>query len=238
MKLHIVQLISPLSLPNRPVLFIDQAAAEDYFVQLVQENYGTSYPEFCDQEGFDGDDYSSALAFKETLEPDENEIQYWTTDLQLAGAKGQLYSFTLDALSFKRQRELVLELTAEAEPEKFSSSRHQVLDGLTNLLDAIADQAHDVYGLDVLFTDAQCDDRDAEADYSPYPYSDLHPILDQTNAYFFEHNLPLEVELRNAGVITDLDHVDTPMGAGFVVEFGSWEAGTAFIDRLNAHYEK
>jgi len=159
MKIRILQLITFGGQPGLPLLFANPAAAEACFVKLVQENFGTSYPEFCNQEGFSEDDFSAARAFHGTLEEGDDTINYRI--LNKFEGKEKLFLFSLDAVEFKRQRELILELTEEAKAEKFSSSRHQVLDGLTNLLDAIADQAHDVYGMDVLLDADQCEGCEA-----------------------------------------------------------------------------
>jgi hypothetical protein len=176
MKIHILQLITFGGQPGLPLLFANPAAAEACFVKLVQENFGTSYHEFCNQEGFSEDDFSAARAFHGTLEEGDDTINYRI--LNKFEGKEKLFLFSLDAVEFKRQRELILELTEEAKEEKFSSSRHQVLDGLTNLLDAIADQAHDVYGMDVLLDADQCEgceagDAGCQKDAKGCPFQEL-----------------------------------------------------------------
>lgn len=73
------------------------------------------------------------------------------------------YHLPLDEEQFRRQRELVLRLLYEA--EKAPTSDYEQLEGLCNLLDCIADQAHDVHGLDVLLTeDRQCSSCPAKPD--------------------------------------------------------------------------
>jgi hypothetical protein len=66
----------------------------------------------------------------------------------LAGEK--VFLFSIDPLLFKKQRTLfTLLLDGDV---KDASMDFEPLEGIRNLLDAIADQAHDWYGMDTLFT--------------------------------------------------------------------------------------
>jgi len=54
----------------------------------------------------------------------------------------------LDAELFKQQRRTLTEIISSVE---LSQEQYETLEGLQNLLDEIADQAHDKYGLDTLY---------------------------------------------------------------------------------------
>lgn len=62
---------------------------------------------------------------------------------------GKIFLFSIDPAVFKEQRSLLtLLLDGEA---KDTSMDFEPLEGIRNLLDTIADQAHDCYGMDTLF---------------------------------------------------------------------------------------
>lgn len=62
---------------------------------------------------------------------------------------GKVYLFSIDPAIFKEQRRLLNQLLDGDEKE--TSLDLEPLEGIRNLLDAIADQAHDWYGMDTLF---------------------------------------------------------------------------------------
>jgi len=62
----------------------------------------------------------------------------------------KVFLFSIDPEIFKKQR-TVLTLLLDGEV-KDASLDFEPLEGIRNLLDAIADQAHDWYGMDTLFT--------------------------------------------------------------------------------------
>lgn len=67
------------------------------------------------------------------------------------GQEGEkVFLFSIDPEIFKKQRTL-LTLLLDGEV-KDASLDFEPLEGIRNLLDAIADQAHDWYGMDMLFT--------------------------------------------------------------------------------------
>ena len=67
------------------------------------------------------------------------------------GQEGEkVFLFSIDPEIFKKQRTL-LSLLLDGEV-KDSSLDFEPLEGIRNLLDAIADQAHDWYGMDTLFS--------------------------------------------------------------------------------------
>jgi hypothetical protein len=66
------------------------------------------------------------------------------------------YDLHLDGQLFRAQRELLLKLTDLArrnEPYQFVPGDEALLEGLLNLTDAIADQAHDRHGINCLLSD-------------------------------------------------------------------------------------
>lgn len=73
--------------------------------------------------------------------------------------EGKVFLFSIDPALFKRQRALLSRLLEEEKPHP--STDLEPLEGIRNLLDAIADQAHDWYGMDTLFLEEG--DRDPEA---------------------------------------------------------------------------
>jgi hypothetical protein len=65
----------------------------------------------------------------------------------------QNYRLSIDGSQFRRQRELPILLTDAARndrPCELGSQQAELLEGLVNLTDAVADQAHDRYGIDCL----------------------------------------------------------------------------------------
>jgi len=75
-------------------------------------------------------------------------------DLQRPAAERQQYVLgRIDGPTFRRQRQLLLRLAAlarEGNAHKPSDADQELLDGLVNLTDVIADQAHDNHGIDCL----------------------------------------------------------------------------------------
>jgi hypothetical protein len=65
----------------------------------------------------------------------------------------------IDGPMLKEQRRAVLQLLCDN--STITPEQSEALEGLTNLLDEIADCAHDVYGKDCLFTDPELE-RKAE----------------------------------------------------------------------------
>ena len=61
----------------------------------------------------------------------------------------KIFVFSIDPVLFKKQRTLFTQLL-DGE-EKDPSIDFEPLEGIRDLLDTIADQAHDVYGMDTLF---------------------------------------------------------------------------------------
>lgn len=62
----------------------------------------------------------------------------------------KVFLFSIDPQIFKKQRTLLTQLLDG--DVKDASIDFEPLEGIRNLLDAIADQAHDWYGMDTLFT--------------------------------------------------------------------------------------
>ncbi len=62
----------------------------------------------------------------------------------------KVFLFSIDPEIFKQQR-ILLTLLLDGD-KKDTSINLEPLEGIRNLLDAIADQAHDWYGMDTLFT--------------------------------------------------------------------------------------
>jgi hypothetical protein len=63
------------------------------------------------------------------------------------------YQLHIDGELFRRQRELLVkiaDLVRRKQPYEPSPSDEELLEGLLNLSDAIADQAHDQHGIDCL----------------------------------------------------------------------------------------
>jgi hypothetical protein len=65
----------------------------------------------------------------------------------------QNYRLSIDGSQFRQQRELLIRLCAAARngrPCELGSQQAELLEGLVNLTDAVADQAYDRYGIDCL----------------------------------------------------------------------------------------
>lgn len=74
----------------------------------------------------------------------------------------QSYSLHIDGELFRAQRQLLLriaDLVHRQEPYHAAPGDEELLEGLLNLTDALADQAHDRHGRDCLLVD---EDRPAE----------------------------------------------------------------------------
>ena len=68
------------------------------------------------------------------------------------------YTLNLDGPAFRAQRELLLRIADLAQckqPYEPAPGDEALLEGLLNLTDAVADQAHDKYGIECLL----CDDE-------------------------------------------------------------------------------
>lgn len=69
----------------------------------------------------------------------------------------QNYRLSIDGPKFCEQRELLILLVDAARsgrPYELGSQRVELLEGLVNLTDVVADQAHDRYGIDCLISRA------------------------------------------------------------------------------------
>jgi hypothetical protein len=74
------------------------------------------------------------------------------------------YELHLDGQLFRGQRELLLrvaDLARRGRPYKPAPGDEALLEGLLNLTDEIADQAHDRHGIDCLLHDDEGDSRGA-----------------------------------------------------------------------------
>lgn len=63
------------------------------------------------------------------------------------------YTLTIDGKTFRAQRELliaIVNLAQQKQPYSPQTGDDELLEGLVNLTDAIADQAHDQHGIDCL----------------------------------------------------------------------------------------
>jgi len=68
------------------------------------------------------------------------------------------YALAIDGKLFRAQRELLLKIADLADKKKPylpAPGDTDLLDGLVNLTDAIADQAHDQHGIDCLLEDPE-----------------------------------------------------------------------------------
>ena len=69
----------------------------------------------------------------------------------------QSYRLSIDGPLFRRQRELLIRLAEAARsgrPSELGPEQAVLLEGLVDLTDAVADQAHDRYGIDCLLDGA------------------------------------------------------------------------------------
>jgi len=72
----------------------------------------------------------------------------------------------IDGPKLREQRKVVLDLLASGiNLGPLTDTEEEALEGLTNLLDEIADCAHDVYGKDCLFTDPELERKAEENQY-------------------------------------------------------------------------
>ena len=90
----------------------------------------------------DACDYVACVLSQHDLVPEERQL--------LACEEHQYFLGTIDGPTFRRQRQLLLSLARDG---KARSSDRELLDGLVNLTDAIADQAHDKHGVDCLLNE-------------------------------------------------------------------------------------
>ena len=147
--LHIVQVVLSGS-AEIPKLFFDEAKAESAYVECAKEYWGQSYPAYCDRNGVSRDCFSSAKAFFKTFDlADKSRINYWIVKPEETGLD-KLNLLLLGPESIKERREHILRLTKEVEQTSLA-----VKEGLTVLLDKIADLADNVDSLDGMFTDDQ-----------------------------------------------------------------------------------
>jgi len=147
--LHIVQVVLSGS-AEIPKLFFDEAKAESAYVECAKEYWGQSYPAYCDRNGVSRDCFSSAKAFFKTFDlADKSRINYWIVKPEETGLD-KLNLLLLGPESIKERREHILRLTKEVEQTSLA-----VKEGLTVLLDKIADLADNVDSLDGMFTDEQ-----------------------------------------------------------------------------------
>lgn len=69
----------------------------------------------------------------------------------------QNYQLSIDGPQLRQQRELLIQLAEAARsgrPCELGSQQAELLEGLINLTDVVADQAHDRYGIDCLISGA------------------------------------------------------------------------------------
>lgn len=72
----------------------------------------------------------------------------------------QPYQLSIDGPLLRRQRALLIALADDAHHNRsvrLGSSHAELLEGLIELIDAIADQARDEHGIDCLLPDADAD---------------------------------------------------------------------------------
>lgn len=70
------------------------------------------------------------------------------------------YQLSIDGPLLRRQRAMLIALADDARhnrPLQLGPSHAELLEGLVELTDAIADQAHDEHGIDCLLPDADAD---------------------------------------------------------------------------------
>ena len=115
-------------------------------VLMVEADDGQTAREIAEQTDFsDWDSFDSPYAIKLI----DNLDQSVETVHQLEGA----YKLHLDGELFRRQRQLLLKIldaVSRHEPYVPAASDAELLEGTAVLLDEIADQAHDRYGVDCL----------------------------------------------------------------------------------------
>jgi hypothetical protein len=82
-------------------------------------------------------------------------------------AELQTYDLRIDGDLFRRQRQLLLalaEVAADKTPYVPQATDRDLVEGIISLLDEIADQAHDRYGIDCLLEEAAEDDGRCECE--------------------------------------------------------------------------
>ena len=64
----------------------------------------------------------------------------------------ELYVLNIDGPIFREQRQFLVDLLVMVQLRQLDRKDEECIHGLLNLIDAIADQAHDDYGIDCLLT--------------------------------------------------------------------------------------
>ena len=167
--LHIVQVVLSGN-AEIPKLFFDEAAAEAAYVACAKEYWANSYPAYCDRNGVSQDSFLSAKAFVKSFDrADKSRIQYWIVKPEESGLD-TVKLLLSGAESGKERREHILRLTKEVE-----QTSRAVKEGLTELLDTIAELSDSVTGLDVTRTDDQYAGRpevESRLPSSPLPHEE------------------------------------------------------------------
>ena len=112
-------------------LYIDQ---EDDGRQIWDPDKQWSLGDACDHVAY--------VLSRYDLVPEERQL--------LADEEHQYVLGNIDGPTFRRQRQLLLCLAREGTAYDTSDADRELLNGLVNLTDAIADQAHDKHGIDCL----------------------------------------------------------------------------------------
>jgi hypothetical protein len=94
----------------------------------------------------------------------------------------------IDGPLFRSQRELILELIESGE---ILTSDIRILEGLQNLLDAVADIAHDEYGIDCLISLPE----EEEYPYEDWQYDVANGDTKLGYAEWVEHNVESHKEV-------------------------------------------
>jgi hypothetical protein len=147
--LHIVEVVLS-GIAEIPRLLFDEAKAESHYVECAKEYWPQSYSEYCEQNGVSRDCFSSAKAFAKTFDSAEkSKINYWIVKPEDIGLD-KLNLFLLGSELIKERRENILRLTKEVEQTSLA-----VKEGLTGLLDKIAELTDHVNSMDLPSTDDQ-----------------------------------------------------------------------------------
>ncbi len=129
--LHIVQVVLSGN-AEAPKLYLDEVAAQAAFVECAKTYWAQSYAAYCERNGVDSTQFSSAQAFIASLDlADRSRIHYWTLTPEDAGAAGLASLPGLAELN-KRREEIEL-LVRDVEQASGAVSR-----GLTELLETVA----------------------------------------------------------------------------------------------------
>jgi hypothetical protein len=143
--LHIVQVILSGN-AKIPKVFLDKVKAESAYVECVKEYWAQSYPAYCDRNGVSPDSFSSAATFIKTLDlVDKSRINYWVVKPDDSGF--DKLNLFLDIEKINVIRNHIVRSIKEVQ-----QASHTVKEGLTGILDNIADLAENVNGFDVLVT--------------------------------------------------------------------------------------